>query len=51
VTRVSVDPNYAINTDIEPCLFPDLADNRLREDLADVHCPPGSAQLTESLRR
>jgi hypothetical protein len=41
VTRISVDPDYAINTDIEPCLFLDLADSRLSEGLADVHCPAG----------
>ena len=41
VTRIRVDPDYAINTDIEPFLFLDLADSRLSESLADVHCPGG----------
>jgi hypothetical protein len=41
VTRIRVDPDYAINTDIEPFLFLDLADSRLSESLADVHCPAG----------
>ena len=41
MTRVRVDPDYAINMYIGPGLFLDLADSRLGEGLADVHCPAG----------
>jgi len=41
VTRIRAFPDYSINTDIEPCLFLDLADSRLSEGLADVHYPAG----------
>lgn len=44
--RIAVYADQTLHADVEACLFPHLADTRLRRALARIHCAAGQAPLT-----